>query len=137
MIVVWWTPREDDPTSGPITGCTDTPDEFFNPRGRSYIEVTERRATWDVTHEVVAYVVTPRAPDVLMAEARETGLRQLRMLRDTLLRNDVDAVANSRFRWSALTPDQQAAYGAYRQALLDWPETETDPLNPTPPVLEL
>lgn len=36
-------------------------------------------------------------------------------------------------RWAGYTPEQQAAWSAYRQALRDLPETTQDPFNPVWP----
>jgi len=61
---------------------------------------------------------------------------KLRQERFSRLRKHVDEVASNPLRWNSLTPDQQQAISEYRQALLDLPQTTSDPRNlvwPQPP----
>jgi hypothetical protein len=135
MIVVFFTPLAGDPISGPITECVEATEAEIARQQRPYRKVAERRDNWDFTHEVVAGEVVPRDPAVLESIARANAVRRLRARRDSLLRDLVDPIVANPFRWNALTADQQAVLAAYRQALLDWPEVETDPLAPTEPTV--
>jgi hypothetical protein len=137
MIVVFFTPRDDDPLSGPITECVEAPEAVIGSLRRPYRVVADRRDDWDFTHEVVGGEVVARDPAVLNSIAEANAVRRLRARRDSLLRDLLDPVVSNPLRWSALSSDQQATVGVYRLALLDWPATEVDPLNPTePPVPE-
>ncbi len=133
MIVVFFTPRADDPTSGPITQCVEAPEATIVRLGRPHREVDERRDDWDFTHEIVGGEVVPRDPAVLSAIRLANAVRRLRARRDALLRDVADPILTHPLRWAALSEVQQAAWIAYRQALLDWPASEADPINPTPP----
>lgn len=133
MIVVLFMPRDDDPLSGPITECIEVTESVIVTMGRTWRQVAEL-GPWDFTHEVVAGEVVARDPAVLAAINRTNAVRRLRARRNALLRNDVDPIVTNPIRWAELSAEQQAAWLAYRQALLDWPEAEADPLNPTPPI---
>ena len=133
MIVVYWTPSEADPDSGRITSWTEGPDGGFVPGARRWIEVFERRSDWDGCYEVIDQAVVPRDLGIVEAEALAFARVRLRMRRDAILRGQVDPVVTNPLRWNDLTAAQQAAWVAFRTALLDWPETEPDPLNPTEP----
>lgn len=58
----------------------------------------------------------------------EDDLRDLRTERDKRLKAYVDTMNPA--RWEAMTEAQRQAWRAYRQALLDLPETTTDPRHP-------
>lgn len=46
----------------------------------------------------------------------------VRARRNSILKRSVDPVASNALRWSSMTADQQQAWAAYRQALLDIPQ---------------
>jgi len=77
--------------------------------------------------DVAAYVPPTQA------ELDEALSAQLRMDRDALL-SKVDAIAGNALRWSALDDKVQAAWAAYRQALLDIPQQSGFPINVNWPV---
>jgi hypothetical protein len=56
---------------------------------------------------------------------------QARAKRDKLLRETVDAI--NPMRWESMSPEQQDAWRAYRQALLDVPQQAGFPWNVTWP----
>jgi hypothetical protein len=77
--------------------------------------------------DVAAYVPPTQAElDAAKAE-------QVRAERDQRLLT-VDAIAGNALRWAALDADTQAAWAAYRQALLDVPQQAGFPDNVTWPV---
>lgn len=55
------------------------------------------------------------------AELDEAAAQATRAERDMKLATEVDPIAGNALRWSALDADTQAAWAAYRQALLDVP----------------
>lgn len=72
----------------------------------------------------------PPEPDLekLAADARKE--------RDTILANVVDPLVSNPLRWADLTAETQAAWAAYRRALLDVPQQEGFPVDivwPTQP----
>lgn len=79
-------------------------------------EVTKRPYTEDEIAAVLA----------LMPE-------QVRKTRDMKLATEVDPIAGNALRWAALDADTQAAWAAYRQALLDVPAQAGFPHNVTWP----
>ena len=58
---------------------------------------------------------------------------QVRSTRDMKLATEVDPIAGNALRWAALDADTQAAWAAYRQALLDVPAQAGFPHNVTWP----
>ena len=58
---------------------------------------------------------------------------QIRATRDMKLSTEVDPIAGNALRWAALDADTQAAWAAYRQALLDVPAQAGFPHNVTWP----
>jgi len=66
--------------------------------------------------DVAAYV--PPTQEELDAEAAAAIRRE----RDRRLTTSVDPIAGNALRWADLTLDQQQAWAAYRQALLDIPQ---------------
>jgi len=52
----------------------------------------------------------------------EEAMEQLRFERNLLLTEEVDPLVTNPLRWAALTEEQQQAWSAYRQALLDLPQ---------------
>ncbi len=58
---------------------------------------------------------------------------QVRATRDMKLATEVDPIAGNALRWAALDADTQAAWAAYRQALLDVPAQAGFPHNVTWP----
>jgi hypothetical protein len=130
MIVVFYEPLPDDPDSGPIVCCVEAPQAVIDAWGKPYLVVDQRRNDWDVTHEVVGRQVVARAAAAVADDRLTEALARLRIQRGPLLR-EVDSI--NPIRWSALSEADRAGLAAYRQALLDWPATEPDPLNPTPP----
>ena len=79
-------------------------------------EVTKRPYTEDEVAAVLA-----RMPE------------QVRASRDMKLATEVDPIAGNALRWAALDADTQAAWAAYRQALLDVPAQAGFPHNVTWP----
>jgi len=77
--------------------------------------------------DIAAYVPPTQA------EIDEALSAQLRMDRDALL-SKVDAIAGNALRWPALDAKLQAAWAAYRQALLDIPQQSGFPINVNWPV---
>ena len=59
---------------------------------------------------------------------------QVRAERDMKLATEVDPIAGNALRWAALSAEEQAAWAAYRQALLDVPSQAGFPDNVTWPV---
>jgi hypothetical protein len=60
----------------------------------------------------------------------------VRATRDTALTNIVDPLVSNPLRWGGMTAEKQAAWAAYRQALLDVPQQSGFPHNvvwPNPP----
>jgi hypothetical protein len=55
------------------------------------------------------------------AELDEAAAQAVRATRDMKLATEVDPIAGNALRWAALDADTQAAWAAYRQALLDVP----------------
>lgn len=100
---------------------------------RPYVDLPDYRVDWALTHIVVDDQLVPRPAEALAALRLELAMADLRNKRMALLKTEVDPIAGSQLRWAALSAEQQTALAAYRQALLDWPSTEPDPLNPTPP----
>jgi hypothetical protein len=133
MIVVFFTPLEADPSSGPITECVEATAETIEAMGRPYVEVADALTDWDAGYVVQGGAVVAQAAEVIEARALALARGRLRVRRDAILSETVDPIVMNPLRWGVLTADQQSALAAYRQALLDWPQVETDPLNPTPP----
>jgi hypothetical protein len=103
--------------------------------GLSYLAAPDATSSHDVTHQVTAAAVTPRDPAVIAAERAANAVRKLRVKRDALLVSTVDCYNGP--RWSAMSAADQVKVQAYRQALLDMPQTAKDPANPVWPVLDL
>lgn len=53
----------------------------------------------------------------------------IRSTRDSILANTVDPLVSNPLRWGGMTAEQQAAWAAYRQALLDIPQQSGFPHN--------
>ena len=66
------------------------------------------------------------------AELDAAAAAQVRAERDNRLL-EVDAIAGNALRWAALDADTQAAWSAYRQALLDVPQQSNFPHDITWP----
>lgn len=67
------------------------------------------------------------------AELDEAAAQAVRAERDMKLATEVDPIAGNALRWAALDADTQAAWAAYRQALLDVPTQAGFPHNVTWP----
>ena len=67
------------------------------------------------------------------AELDEAAAQAVRATRDMKLATEVDPIAGNALRWAALDADTQAAWAAYRQALLDVPAQAGFPHNVTWP----
>ncbi len=67
------------------------------------------------------------------AELDEVAAQAVRATRDMKLATEVDPIAGNALRWAALDADTQAAWAAYRQALLDVPAQAGFPHNVTWP----
>ena len=66
--------------------------------------------------DVAAYVPPTQA------ELDEAAAQAVRDERDMKLATEVDPIAGNALRWAAISAEEQAAWTAYRQALLDVPE---------------
>ena len=77
--------------------------------------------------DVAAYVPPTQA------ELDEAAAQAVRATRDMKLATEVDPIAGNALRWAALDADTQAAWAAYRQALLDIPQQAGFPDNITWP----
>ena len=77
--------------------------------------------------DVAAYVPPTQA------ELDEAAAQAVRATRDRKLATEVDPIAGNALRWAALDADTQAAWAAYRQALLDVPAQAGFPHNVTWP----
>lgn len=122
-----------DYESGEITSITQGLAGSLIAHHRPYVVLPEFRRDWAETHVVVDDQLVERSAEDLAALRLERAIAALRNMRMALLRTEVDPIVTNPIRWGELSGEQQAALTAYRQALLDWPDTETDPLNPTPP----
>ena len=67
------------------------------------------------------------------AEIDAAAATQVRSERDFKLATEVDPIAGNTLRWAALDSDTQAAWAAYRQALLDVPQQAGSPHDVTWP----
>jgi hypothetical protein len=83
----------------------------------------------DMTEEEIAWQTNALAS----AQQKEAELKaeRVRGQRDDLLRLNVDSL--NPIRWAAFTDAQKAAFGVYRQALLDVPQQAGFPDNVTWP----
>lgn len=122
-----------DHETGEITAVTSGTRGSLIAHRRPYVELPEWRPDWQETHVVVDHQLVERPAEALAALRLKRALAALRNTRMALLRTEVDPIAGNHLRWEALTAERRADLAAYREALLDWPETEPDPLNPTPP----
>ena len=86
----------------------------------------ELLAAMALTGDVAAYVPPTQA------ELDASKATQVRAERDQRLLT-VDAIAGNALRWAALDADTQAAWAAYRQALLDVPQQAGFPNDVTWP----
>ena len=77
--------------------------------------------------DVAAYVPPTQA------ELDEAAAQAVREERDMKLVTEVDPIAGNTLRWAALSAEEQAAWAAYRQALLDVPEQAGFPHDVTWP----
>ena len=80
--------------------------------------------------DVAAYVPPTQA------ELDEAAAQAIRATRDMKLATEVDPIAGNALRWASLNAATQAAWAAYRQALLDVPQQAGFPDNvvwPTKP----
>jgi hypothetical protein len=77
--------------------------------------------------DVAAYVPPTQA------ELGEIASQVVRAERDMKLASEVDPIAGNALRWAALSAEEQAAWAAYRQALLDVPQQSGFPHNVTWP----
>lgn len=68
------------------------------------------------------------------AELDAAEATQVRSERDMKLATEVDPIAGNALRWAALSAEEQAAWAAYRQALLDVPQQAGFPNDVTWPV---
>jgi len=81
--------------------------------------------------DVTAYVPPTQA------ELDEAAAQAVRTERDMRLASEVDPIAGNALRWAALDAETQAAWAAYRQALLDVPQQGGFPHNVTWPTRPL
>lgn len=85
--------------------------------------------------DVMALIGDNFAPYVppTQAELDAAAAQAVRVERDMKLATEVDPIAGNALRWAALDADTQAAWAAYRQALLDVPAQAGFPHNVTWP----
>ncbi len=76
---------------------------------------------WKVRDGVIAGPTKEEIEAEMAASARRH--------RDHLLATEVDPIVTNPLRWTALTADQQAAWSAYRQALLEVPDQTGFPME--------
>ena len=123
-----------DAATGRIIQLTDAIETAIKADGRPYVELADDHPPMpDLTHRVIDGQVVPKDDDTLARERQARLMADLRQMRNALLSGTVDAM--NPMRWAELTVDQQAAWQAYRKALLDLP-SHADPANPvwpTPP----
>ena len=110
--------------------------------GARHTATSEAKYTQDdIYHDGVEVRQKPARPSLLhvfdipsgaWALDMEVAWRAVRAQRDAQLRLTVDTV--SPMRWLAMTPGQQAAWSAYRQALLNVTQ-QSDPVSITWPEL--
>lgn len=134
MIVVTYRPAADHPDGGEITACIVGTPEMIATLDAPWIEVPEWRPDWDRTHFVLAGELAPIPAEIIAARELAMARVRLRVQRDGLLHDGVDPLVSNPLRWADLSAAQQTEVAAYRRALLDWPDTEADPIDPTPPV---
>jgi hypothetical protein len=90
----------------------------------------------EIYARIIAGEFGPIAPYVAPVITTEIKVSMARNHRDQLL-GQMDAIISNPLRWTAMTTEQQAAWSAYRQALLDvpqqagFPETINWPVAPT------
>lgn len=112
--------------TGRIVECRKTREEPELADGLAWKEVDEFRPDWDTTHHVGAngqlYVI-PAA--IREARELEQAWVRFRARRDAKLRDEVDGM--NPIRWAAMSDAKKAEWVAYRQALLDLPQTTQDP----------
>lgn len=134
-VVLYFQNAPDHPFGGPITSSARVraldPFAWHPP----HIVVDEWRTNWDDTHFVLDGRATPIPAEIIAARELAMARVRLRVRRDELLREVIDPIATNPLRWDPLTEDQKSAVMACRAALLAWPESEPDPMNPTPPAL--
>jgi hypothetical protein len=120
-----------DPTSRKIMYCRKTKEL---PQG-NFLEVSEFRDNWDVTHEVSVGLtaLVPVSTTILNQLALDEAAVQNRVNRDAILISEFDRVYTNSFLWGALTTGEQEDMLAFRLALLDVPQ-QTDQLNIVWPV---
>jgi len=82
---------------------------------------------------IIAGEFGPIAPYVAPVITTEMKAYEVRGQRDQLL-GQMDAVISNPLRWSGMTVEKQAAWSAYRQALLDVPQQAGFPDNINWPV---
>jgi hypothetical protein len=80
-----------------------------------------------IGNDFTAYVAPTQAELDAQAAA---GVRHRR---DGLLQNEVDPIVSNPLRWADMTAEQQAAWAAYRTALLDITDQAEFPYNVTWP----
>lgn len=66
-------------------------------------------------------------------EKTERVLQEARADRDSRLTKEVDPIVSNPLRWASLSSETQAAWSAYRQALLDVPQQSGFPTSVTWP----
>ncbi|SFK41407.1 phage tail assembly chaperone [Caulobacter sp. UNC279MFTsu5.1] len=122
-----------DHETGEITAITQGLPGSIIAHRRPYVVLPEFRSDWDLTHVVIDDQLVERGSADMASMALTRAMAALRARRDGLLRNEFDPIRSNPERWDPLSSEQKAALLAYRQALRDWPDTEAEPLNPTPP----
>ena len=86
----------------------------------------------DALMDLIGDSFAPYVPPT-QAELDEASARAVRATRDMKLATEVDPIAGNALRWAALDVGTQAAWAAYRQALLDVPAQAGFPHNVTWP----
>jgi hypothetical protein len=100
---------------------------------------TDTGAAFDVVALYAAMAADPATASYVPPTQAELDAAQAEIVRndrDGILRNVVDPLVSNPLRWGGMTAEQQAAWTAYRQALLDVPQQSGFPHNvawPTKP----
>jgi len=128
MSLVVYTPDPDDPASG-------QPKRLHEGSPKSVARARTRMATGEACIEGdYATIIGKRVEGgalVDVVRTSEDDMRDLRAQRDKRLSAHVDTM--NPIRWETMTEAQRKAWRDYRQALLNLPETATDPRNPVWP----
>ena len=93
---------------------------------------TDTGATIDVVALYDAMAADPATASYVPPTQAERDAAQataVRSTRDNTLADEVDPIVSNPLRWGGMTAEKQAAWTAYRQALLDVPQQSGFPHN--------